>query len=231
MRGTFHGGLILSVDNVSNGTLIALGKQVTMSGQGPRVEKISEEQFREFARRYATSPEIGPIQTSLDKGSKEDDDFERVLVGLWGCDNLCAVACFHLYRSSMDESRHVLKLDSVIVNPALRRRGLGGVLVAHSFIDLVIEGFQKISRIYAHSVHPATVRMLRRLGFKDPQVVGAPISDIGIDPESRDPFIKACEEQIKSHMTQMKLQCQYCLNHDKRARPWCLPRGEKATFK
>ena len=97
-----------------------------MAQDGPRIAEISAEKFRDFARRHATSPEIGPIQTSLDAGTNQEIDFDRVLVGLWGCENLCAVACFHLYESAMDKTRHVLKLDSVIVGTQLRRRGLAG---------------------------------------------------------------------------------------------------------
>ena len=197
-----------------------------MAQDGPRIAEISAEEFRDFARRHATSPEIGPIQTSLDAGIDKEIDFDRVLVGLWGCENLCAVACFHLYRSAMDKTRHVLKLDSVIVDTRLRRRGLAGLLVAQSFIDLVVDRVRRVSRVYAHSVHPATVRLLRRLQFNDPQITGAPISDISVAEDGREAFLKVCEEQINSHMTQMRLQCEFCRKGDKRARPWCVPAGE-----
>ncbi len=197
-----------------------------MAQDGPRIAEISAEKFRDFARRHATSPEIGPIQTSLDAGTNQEIDFDRVLVGLWGCENLCAVACFHLYESAMDKTRHVLKLDSVIVGTQLRRRGLAGLLVTQSFIDLVVDRVRRVSRVYAHSVHPATVRLLRRLQFNDPQITGAPISDISVAEDDREAFLKVCEEQIKSHMTQMRLQCEFCRKGDKRARPWCVPPGE-----
>ena len=87
-----------------------------MAQDGPRIAEISADEFRDFAKRYATSPEIGPIQTSLDGGADKEIDFDRVLIGLWGCESLCAVACFHLYQSAIDKTRHVLKLDSVIVD-------------------------------------------------------------------------------------------------------------------
>ena len=198
-----------------------------MGQDGPRIAEISAAAFRDFAKRHATSPEIGPIQTSLDGGADKDIDFDRVLVGLWGCERLCAVACFQLYQSAMDKSRRVLKLDSVIVDAQLRRRGLAGLLVAQSFIDLVVDRVRGVSRVYAHSVHPATVRLLRRLRFNDPQITGAPISDISVEADGREPFLKVCEEQIKSHMNQIRLQCEFCRKGDKRARPWCVPRGEK----
>ena len=198
-----------------------------MAQDGPRIAEISAEAFRDFAKRYATSPEIGPIQTSLDNGVDKEIDFDRVLVGLWGCERLCAVACFHLYRSAMDKTRHVLKLDSVIVDTRLRRRGLAGLLVAQSFTDLVVDRVRRISRVYAHSVHPATVRLLRRLQFNDPQITGAPISDISVEADDRAPFLKVCEAQIKSHMNQVKLQCEFCRKDDRRARPWCVARGEQ----
>ena len=99
--------------------------------------------------------------------------------------------------------------------------------MAQSFIDLVVDRVRRVSRVYAHSVHPATVRLLRRLRFKDPQITGAPISDISVEQDGCETFLKVCEEQIKSHMNQMKLQCEFCRKGDKRARPWCVPRGEK----
>ena len=58
------------------------------------------DEFREFAKRYATSPEIGPIQTSLDRAVDAPSDCDRIVFGLWGCDSLCAVACFHFYQSA-----------------------------------------------------------------------------------------------------------------------------------
>lgn len=198
-----------------------------MAQEGPRIAEISAEQFREFAKRYATSPEIGPIQTSLDGGVDKEIDFERMLVGLWGCESLCAVACFHLYESARDKARRVLKLDSVIVDDRLRRRGLAGVLVTQAFSDLVADAARNIARVYAHSVHPGTVRLLRRLGFNDPQATGAPISDIDVGAEDREAFLRICHAQIMNHMSQIKLQCEFCRKADKRARPWCLPRGDK----
>jgi GNAT superfamily N-acetyltransferase len=198
-----------------------------MVQSGLVIAKISPEDFRIFAKCYATSPEIGPIQTSLDGGVDKPVNCDRVLVGLWGCDNLCAVACFLLYDSALDKARQVMKLDSVIVDKRLRRRGLGSILIAQAFADLVADEVCNISHIYAHSVHPGTVRLLRRLGFNDPQVIGAPISDIHISAEDRKAFLKACEAQIMNHMSQIKLQCEFCRNGDKRTRPWCLPRGEK----
>ncbi len=202
-----------------------------MALDGPRIAEISVEEFQDFVKRYATSPEIGPIKTSLDDGADQEIDFERILVGLWGCESLCAVACFHLHQSVMDKSRHGLKLDSVIVDSQLRRRGLAGLLVAQSFIDLVFDSARKVSSVYAHSVHPATVRLLRRLRFNDPQATGAPISDIKLEGDDREAFLMVCEEQIDGQLNQMKLQCVFCLKGDRRARPWCLPRGEKPSFR
>lgn len=202
-----------------------------MAQDGPRIAEISPEEFRKFAKRYATSPEIGPIQTSLDGGVDKEIEFERVLVGLWGCENLCAVACFHLYQSARDKARRVLKLDSVVVDGRLRRRGLASVLVSQAFSDLVADVTRNIARIYAHSVHPGTVRLLRRLGFNDPQATGAPISDVDVTGAEREAFLRGCEVQIMNHMSQIKLQCEFCRKSDKRARPWCLPRGEKPSHR
>ncbi len=65
---------------------------------------------------------------------------------------------------------------------------------------------RNISRVYAHSVHPGTVRLLRRLGFNDPQVTGAPLSDVDVDGARRELFLKLCKGQIVTHMSQIKLQ-------------------------
>ena len=198
-----------------------------MKPSGANIAEITEEEFRDFARHNATSPEIGPIGTALDSDAKNQTGVERALIGLWGCETLCAVACFNLYSSAIDKARLVLKLDSVIVASPLRRRGLAGLLVAGGFAELFDGGVRNIVRIYAHSVHPATVALLRTLGFRDPQIVGAPISDLGIEAEDRDAFLRLCESQIRDQMAQMRLQCEFCRKGDKRARPWCVPRGDK----
>jgi hypothetical protein len=197
-----------------------------MSSSGPSVTEITEEQFRDFARHHATSPEIGPIATALDSDAKNQKGVDRALIGLWGCDKLCAVACFNMYSSAIDKARLVLKLDSIIVAAPLRRRGLAGLLVAGAFVELLGNGARNIVRIYAHSVHPATVSLLRSLGFRDPQVVGAPISDLGIEADNREAFLRLCESQIRDQMTQMRLQCEFCRKGDKRARPWCSSRED-----
>jgi hypothetical protein len=201
-----------------------------MSQDGLTISEISVEEFRDFARRYATSPEIGPIKTDLDNLSDPALGTERVLLGLRGCDRLCAAACLLVIQSKLNRDQQVVKLDSVVVDHALRRRGLANLLLTQSFLDLVVSGTRNICRIYAHSVHPATVRLLRRLTFNDPQVTGAPISDLSVDDESRAHFIQTCEDQIRRHVEQLRLQCEFCRKRDKRARPWCLPRGEKPSF-
>ena len=79
---------------------------------------------------------------------------------------------------------------------------------------------RNIVHIYAHSVHPGTVRLLRRLGFNDPQATGAPISDVIVDAASREAFPKDCESQIVNHTSQINVQCEFRRKGDKRARPW-----------
>ena len=198
-----------------------------MAQNGLKIAEISPEEFRGFAKRYATSPEIGPIQTSLDGGAVKEVAIDRVLVGLWGCETLCATACIHLHQSVRDKDRQALKLDSVIVDDHLRRRGLAGLLVAQSFVDLILDRGRRVASIYAYAVHPATLRLLRRLGFNDPHAIGAPLSNIKFETDDREAFLKECNKQITSQLNQMKRQCAWCRKGDKRARPWCLPRGEK----
>ena len=198
-----------------------------MGQDGPRIAEISAAAFRDFAKRHATSPEIGPIQTSLDGGVDKEIDFERVLVGLWGCETLCAVACIHLYQSVTEKDRQVLKLDSVIVDDRLRRRGLAGLLVAQSFVDLILDRGRRIVSIYAHSVHPGTVRLLNRIGFHAPHGNGAPISAINFETDDSEAFVKTCNKQIQLQLVHMKRQCALCRMGNRRARPWCLPSGEK----
>lgn len=200
-----------------------------MAQDGPKIAEISPEEFRDFAKRHATSPEIGPIQTSLDGGADKEVDFDRVLVGLGGCGTLCAVACFHLHTSVQEENRQALKLDSVIVDDRLRRRGLAGLLVAQSFVNLLLGGGRRVASIYAHSVHPGTLRLLRRLGFNDPHAIGAPLSNINFETDDCETFLKVCNKQIQLQMNQMKRQCALCRVGDRRARPWCRPRRENSN--
>ena len=61
-----------------------------MTQHGSKIAEISPEDFLGFAKRYATSPEIGPIQTSLDGGANKEVVFDRVLVGPRGCETALA---------------------------------------------------------------------------------------------------------------------------------------------
>ncbi len=191
---------------------------------GLSITEIDALEFKAFANRYANSPEIGPIGTCLDSDAQPMPEADLRIIGLKGCDTICAAATFQLFNSKLDPNAQVLKLDSIVVDPKLRRRGLGGMLVAKTFGDMVGDTGRRITRIYAHSVHPATVAMLKRLGFSDPPSVGAPITDTGIDDSTKAQFLEACQEQLRGRMEQMRLQCAFCRKGDRRARPWCMPR-------
>jgi predicted GNAT family acetyltransferase len=118
-----------------------------MSHHGLKIAEVCETDFRDFAAHHAASPEIGSIQTSFDPGVKEQRkrDYEQTIVSLWGCDTLCAVADFYLYQSAIEPTSQVLKLDSVVVGPKLRRRGLASVLVARTIADLIADSGRRIA--------------------------------------------------------------------------------------
>lgn len=200
---------------------------ITMAQNGLMIAEISPEEFRDFAKRNATSLEIGPIQTSLDDGAVKEVAIERELFGLRGCGILCATACIHLHQSVREKDQLTLKLDSVIVDKHLRRRGLAGLLVAQSFLDLIRNGGRRVASIYAYAVHPGTSRLLHRLGFNNSHALGAPLSNINFETDDREAFLKECNKQISSQVNEMKRQCEWCRTGNRRTRPWCLPRGMK----
>jgi hypothetical protein len=103
---------------------------------------------------------------------------------------------------------------------------LASVLVARTIADLIADSGRRIASNYAHAVHPATVRLLRRLQFDDPNAIGAPLSHINFDGNNQDAFLNNCATQVRDRENRMKLQCAFCRNTDKRARPWCLPRDQ-----
>lgn len=176
--------------------------------------------FRDFAKRFARSPEVGPIATALDDApdGRPGDPALR-LFGLGACGNLAAAACLQLIRGRAGDS-HALKLDSVVVHANLRQRGLGGLIVSHAFGQLAGDPAFNVQRIYAHAVHPATVALLARLGFSAPPVVGAPLSAIDIEGRATD-FAAASRRSIAAQENYMRLQCALCRAGDRRARPWC----------
>ena len=193
---------------------------------GYSIGPIDRSVYRAFAKRNAHSPEIGPIKTCLD--DKPDDaplETEIRLFGLVGCHDLCAVACLQLFPSDVHEG-HAVKLDSVIVHAGLRQRGLGGLLVARAFADVVADESLAVSRIYAHAVHPGTVRLLSGMAFSAPPPVGAPLSGIELDAEKRQQFTTEARKRIERQEGYLKLQCALCRKCDRRAAPWCIPDSE-----
>jgi hypothetical protein len=198
---------------------------VEADDRGLAIRPISDDEFRGFARRFGKSPEVGPIATCLDRDARPNPDARRYVTGLFGCGRLCAAACFELYWSRVDAGSQVLKLDSVIVDPELRRRGLGALIVTQAFLDLLTDPELNVTRIYAHSVHPATVLLLRRLAFADPPVTGAPISQVSIEPEDRAALTRGWESRVRDQRAQKKLVCESCRINSRRARPWCLTPG------
>lgn len=204
-------------------SLVTLARQPD-SKPGMVIGEISESEFLDFAGRFANSPEVGPIRTCLDDNPDDEPGVSHVVMGLWGCETLCAVATFQFYRSKSADIGQTLKLDSVIVDPALRRRGLAGLLITNCFGAFVADVSRQFSRIYAHSVHPATVSLLRGLGFADPAPTGAPVSYLELEPGADQAFVSQCEARIRHKIGQMRVQCELCRKSDRRARPWCRQR-------
>ncbi len=196
---------------------------------GTVIGPIDIESFRAFAKRHGRSDEIGPIATCLDSAAAatKTDGPSLHIIGLTGCDKICAVACLQIYKSRHQGGKQTVKLDSVIVDPGLRKRGLGGLVVANAFADVTTRPGFDVGRIYAHAVHPATVSLLRSLSFKDPPPVGAPLSSIDLEEQDRAEFIAACRDKADGHLDYLKLQCAFCKRRSNRGRSWCLPAGEK----
>ncbi len=192
-------------------------------GSGLEIGVVSEDEFRGFVWRHGTSPEIGRIGTYFDEHTPGHEVARLQLLGLSGCGKLCGVACCTLAGAAPDGAMGG-KLDSVIVDGALRRRGLAGLLVARSFLDLLAAAGAQVATLYAHAVHPATVRLLRRLSFSEPLPTGAPLSALRIGAGDRDQVDARLQSQIRDATARLKLQCALCRAGDRRARPWCLPR-------
>ncbi len=193
-------------------------------GSRLEIREIAPDIFAKFARRHGTSEEIGPIATIFDKPEEIDEKIEVKTLGLFGCGTLCAV-CACTVTSSEGDTKGGLKLDSIIVDRELRRRGLAGLLVAKSFHALLCDADRTVSMIYSHAVHPATERLLRSMSFDDPPPVGAPISAYRLDDASRKALLIFCDIQMRRATDRLKLQCSYCEDCDRRAQPWCRPRG------
>jgi hypothetical protein len=191
-----------------------------MSEVSLRFEEITEAVFREFARRHGTSPEVGRIGTYLDERADGEIHDSVYLFGLFGCERLCAVTSCTIKQNANDR-RQVAKLDAIIVDPELRRRGLAELLVCHAFLALLSNPEFDITRIYSFAVHPATVALLTRLSFSRPPATGAPICAVEIDGTARPGFENTCRSQIRSKANHLRIQCALCQKSHKRAKPWC----------
>lgn len=190
------------------------------TGEGLGVAPIAEAEFREFVRRHGSSDEIGPIGTYLDDAQREHTYGAPHLWGLYGCGDLCAVVCCTIspYQSG---AGHACKLDSIIVHQSLRREGLGAALVCRIFQHLMEDARFDVTSIFSYAVHPATVRMLGRLGFSAPPPRGAPLCSLRIGADNRKQLATALNLKFQDTAKKLKLRCTYCLGRDRRSRPWC----------
>ena len=184
-------------------------------------QRICKDDFRIFARFHGSSEEIGRIGTYLDADCTEQAYGKPYLFGLFGCRVMCAVVCCTIAKNS-NRDVHACKLDSVIVHQNVRKGGLGSLLVTKAFLDLLGDPEFDIGTIYGYAVHPATVRMLRRLEFGEPPPTGAPLAALRIDADNRERLTTNFRVRFQDASQRLRLQCAYCLNKDRRARPWCL---------
>lgn len=190
--------------------------------QGPAFQEISAAAFAEFTARHGVSPEVGRIGTYLDESVQAQPSGTLRLTGLTGCGKLCAVSSWVIAKSKIAEA-HVGKLDAVVVDQRLRKRGLATVLVADCLVRLMADPDYGLAAVYSHAVHPATRRVLRQLSFSEPPPVGAPLAVAHIDDTNRGAFGGRCKRSRDSILGWMKLQCELCASRDGRARPWCVP--------
>jgi len=190
------------------------------AGTGLRIERIGEADFREFVRVHGSSPEIGPIATYLDGNHGERVYGEPHLFGLSGCGVLCAVACCTVCPDRSGKA-HAGKLDSVVVHGRIRRGGLGAALVTKAFQHMLEDPAINIASLFSYAVHPATVAMLRRLGFSEPPARGAPLSSLEITETTRQQIATRFRLGFQNAERKLALQCAYCRNNNRRARPWC----------
>lgn len=194
------------------------------NGSALQVREIPAGTFLDFAKLYGTSEEIGPIGTIFDKMSEIAENVQVYALGLYGCGKLCAVSACTVTHAHSDEPGG-LKLDSIIVDRALRRRGLAGFLAAKAFHQILSDPGQNLSTIFSHAVHPATVRLLRRMSFSEPPQLGAPISSLHLDNAERAELLAFCEIEMQRALERLNLECRFCEGGDRRARPWCQHRG------
>ncbi len=192
----------------------------TLLKEGLEIGPITEENFLLFAKRFGTSEEVGPIGTCLDKDKVRTRNAEIFVTGLSAGGELCAAAAFQLFPARDTGVLSTLKLDSVIVNPKVRKRGLASLLVYNMFVEFCEE--YPIKRIYTFATHPGTAKMLSHLSFSEPVLgYGTPLSSLSLENYSRRNFMAKCRHYIAGRMQRMKLECIYCFRDDKRARPWC----------
>lgn len=162
-----------------------------VDGSGLRIGKIEADEFIDFAQHHARSEEIGPIGTVFDEPRDLGDNADVHAVGLFGCGRLCAVSASILTQPT-DGRAGGIKLDSVIVDRRLRRRGLAGLIVAKAFHLLLSDPQRSVAAVYAHAVHPATVRLLAKMTFRRPPPTGAPISSLNLDDDARQELLAHC---------------------------------------
>lgn len=103
---------------------------------GLHIRTVTEAEFKSFARQHGTSPEIGRIGTHFDDSEGKKETAVLRLLGLFSCGEPCGITCCTLQRASTDQPFGG-KLDSVIVDDRLRRRGIASLLVAKAFLDLI----------------------------------------------------------------------------------------------
>ncbi len=181
---------------------------------------LDRETFQTFAKQHGRSDEVGPIATVYDGDADKTGDVRHI--GLYGCGKLCAAVCVVLIPGKTDGT-FTCKLDSIVVAGDVRRRGLANIIVTRMFGAAMEETGNAITSFFTQAVHPATVRVFKKLGFNDPPLVGAPISGVKVDPANPAAFVTLLQSRYDNGEIPLKLKCALCLARNRKAVPWCNP--------
>jgi len=173
--------------------------------------------FLRMLSRVGRSAEVGPVASQYAERLRADDEMVGAFA-LVTCESRPAAISYGIHKSPRGGMS--ARLDTVLVDPKIRRGGVGALVMALLFERLLTDLGEDLINISTMAVHPAVAHVVEAAGFeRAPGRTPLYSMRLGSD-EAHDSFAARNRTVLTRRQGYLKTQCLNC-EHKPWGKPWC----------